>query len=47
MIALHIDNLTAWMARLEAHLACPHGIVVPQPLVLEGMLSTAQSMVQK
>ena len=42
-----LDNLMAWLARLEARPACQKGIVVPKPLVLESVLATAQTMVQK
>ena len=42
-----LDNLVAWLARLEARPACQKGIVVPTPLVLESVLATAQTMVQK
>lgn len=42
-----LDNLMNWLARLEARPACQKGIVVPKPLVLETVLATAQTMVQK
>ena len=42
-----LDNLTAWIARLEARPACQKGIVVPEPLVLEAILDTAKGMVTK
>lgn len=42
-----LDHLMAWLARLEARPACQKGIVVPKPLVLESVLATAQTMVQK
>ncbi len=43
-----LDNLSAWIARLEARPACQKGIVVPKPLVLDAtMVGTAQTMVQK
>ena len=35
-----LDDLQAWLARLEARPACQRGIVVPEPLVLEGVLNT-------
>jgi len=42
-----LDNLQAWIARLEARPACQKGIVVPEPLVLEAILDTAKGMVTK
>jgi len=42
-----LDNLQAWIARLEARPACHTGIVVPEPLVLEAILDTATGMVTK
>ena len=29
-----LDNLNAWIARMEARPACQRGIVIPEPLVL-------------
>jgi len=42
-----LDNLQAWIARLEARPACHTGIVVPEPLVLEAILDAAKGMVTK
>ncbi|MBI5617400.1 MAG: glutathione S-transferase N-terminal domain-containing protein [Gammaproteobacteria bacterium] len=42
-----LDNLQAWLARLEARPACQRGIVVPEPLVLEGVLDMAKQILQK
>ena len=42
-----LDNLQAWMARLEARPACQRGIVVPEPLVLEDAQKMAQQIVTK
>ena len=43
-----LDNLTAWMQRLEARPACQRGVEVPAPLVLDdSLLETAQSLVTK
>lgn len=43
-----LDNLAAWMNRLEERPACQRGIVVPEPLVLDdSILETAQSLVTK
>lgn len=40
-----LDNLKAWLARLEARPAFQRGIVVPEPLVLESVLDAAKTMV--
>lgn len=43
-----LDNLNAWVQRLEERPACQRGIVVPEPLVLDdSILETAQSLVTK
>ena len=42
-----LANLQAWLARLEARPACQRGIVVPEPLVLEGVLDMAKQILQK
>ena len=43
-----LDNLKAWMQRLEERPACQRGVEVPEPLVLDDeILKTAQSMVTK
>ena len=42
-----LDNLQAWLARLEARPACQRGIVVPEPLVLEGVLDMAKKILTK
>ncbi|MBI4695342.1 MAG: glutathione S-transferase N-terminal domain-containing protein [Gammaproteobacteria bacterium] len=42
-----LGNLQAWLARLEARPACQRGIVVPEPLVLEGVLDMAKQILQK
>ncbi len=40
-----LDNLKAWIARLDARPAFQRGIVVPEPLVLESVLDTAKTVV--
>lgn len=40
-----LDNLKAWIARLEARPAFQRGIVVPEPLVLESVLELAKTVV--
>jgi GST-like protein len=45
--ATGLDNLNAWIARLEARPACQRGIVVPEPLVLESTLAAAQTLVTR
>ncbi len=40
-----LDNLKAWLARLEARPAFQRGIVVPEPLVLEAVLDLAKAVV--
>ena len=43
-----LDNLAAWLDRLEARPACQRGIVVPEPLVLEeDVLEMARKIVTK
>ena len=43
-----LDNLAAWMQRLEERPACQRGVEVPQPLVLDdSILEAAQSLVTK
>jgi len=42
-----LDNLQSWLARLEARPACQRGIVVPEPLVLEGVLDMAKKILTK
>ena len=43
-----LDNLKAWMQRLEERPACQRGVDVPEPLVLDDeILKMAQSMVTK
>lgn len=42
-----LDDLQAWLARLEARPACQRGIVVPEPLVLEGVLDMAKKILTK
>jgi GST-like protein len=42
-----LDNLQAWLARLEERPACQRGIVVPEPLVLEGVLDMAKKILTK
>lgn len=42
-----LDDLQAWLARLEARPACQLGIVVPEPLVLEGVLDMAKKILTK
>ena len=42
-----LDDLQAWMARLEARPACQRGIVVTEPLVLEESLDLAKTMVTR
>ena len=42
-----LDNLQAWMARLEDRPACQRGIVVPEPLVLEEAQKLAQKIVTR
>lgn len=43
--ATGLDNLKAWIARLEARPAFQRGIVVPEPLVLESVLEAAKTVV--
>ena len=40
-----LDNLKAWIARLDARPAFQKGIVVPEPLVLESVLEAAKTVV--
>lgn len=40
-----LENLKAWLARLEARPAFQKGIVVPEPLVLEAVLEAAKTVV--
>ena len=42
-----LDNLQAWVARLEARPACQRGIAIPEPLVLEGVLEMAKKILTK
>lgn len=42
-----LDNLKAWMDRLEARPACQAGIVVPEPLVLEEAQAMAKEIVSR
>ncbi|MGR8948306.1 MAG: glutathione S-transferase family protein [Gammaproteobacteria bacterium] len=43
-----LNNLQAWMKRLEERPACQRGIAVPEPLVLdESILEAAQTLVTK
>ena len=43
-----LDNLNAWMQRLEARPACQRGVEVPEPLVLDdSILEAAKTMVTK
>ncbi|MBX9606661.1 MAG: glutathione S-transferase N-terminal domain-containing protein [Gammaproteobacteria bacterium] len=42
-----LDDLQAWLARLEARPACQRGIVVPEPLVLEGVVDMAKKILTK
>ncbi|MBI2799207.1 MAG: glutathione S-transferase N-terminal domain-containing protein [Gammaproteobacteria bacterium] len=43
-----LDNLQAWIARMEARPACQRGIVVPEPLVLDaGVLDMAKKILTK
>lgn len=43
-----LDNLKAWMQRLEERPACQRGVDVPEPLVLDDeILKMAQTMVTK
>ena len=42
-----LDNLQAWIARLEARPACQRGIAVPEPLVLEGVVDMAKKILTK
>ena len=42
-----LDNLQAWIARMEARAACQRGIVVPEPLVLDGVLDMAKKILTK
>jgi GST-like protein len=42
-----LDHLQAWIGRMEARPACQRGIVVPEPLVLEGVLEMAQKILTK
>ena len=42
-----LPRLQAWLARIEARPACQRGIVVPEPLDLEGMLETAKTLVTR
>jgi GST-like protein len=42
-----LDHLNAWIARMEARPACQRGIVVPEPLVLEGVLDMAKKIVTR
>ena len=42
-----LEHLQAWLARLEDRPACQRGIVVPEPLVLEGVLDMAKKILTK
>lgn len=42
-----LDNLKAWLDRLEARPACQRGIVVPEPLVLEEAQAMAAQIVTR
>jgi GST-like protein len=42
-----LDNLQAWLARLDERPGCQRGIAVPEPLVLEGVLDMAKKILTK
>jgi GSH-dependent disulfide-bond oxidoreductase len=40
-----LDHLQAWIARLAARPACQRGITIPEPVVLEDSIKTADKMI--
>ncbi|MSQ67193.1 MAG: glutathione S-transferase [Gammaproteobacteria bacterium] len=43
-----LDDLQAWLARLEARPACQRGVVIPRPIVLDDAVALqAQALVQR
>ena len=39
-----LDNLAAWLDRIEARPKCQRGIVVPEPIDLDGIVDVAKNM---